>query len=308
MSRLANLPIAVRLGAAFGLLALALLAITLIATRAFGTFHDDTRRLNARDVRALAVAGQLGQDLQGVGRQTAEHLYVYDGDLKSQDAIQATIEKSAKQTRAAAAELSTLVAGTRAEDETEAFIAHATTWNALVDDALRQSRDETIADAEDRDGSRELYTEQDQPADRRARGGGRRAAERGARGDRRDRRRASRRAPPPPPALLLIVMVVAQVLALLTAVVITRSVVRPVRGLMDRLRSLDDALPDRADRGPRGLRRRRLHARRDAGHDAARGALDRRARTALGRPSTRCSPRRSARSRPTARCAGSSAS
>ena len=27
-----------------------------------------------RDVRALAVAGQLGQDLQGVGRQTAEHL------------------------------------------------------------------------------------------------------------------------------------------------------------------------------------------------------------------------------------------
>ena len=44
MSRLANLPIAVRLGAAFGLLALALLAITLMATHAFGTFHDDTDR------------------------------------------------------------------------------------------------------------------------------------------------------------------------------------------------------------------------------------------------------------------------
>ena len=87
MSRFANLPIAVRLGAAFGLLALALLAVTLLATRAFGTFHDDTQRLEQRDVRALAVAGQLGQDLQGIGRETADHLYVHDGDLKAQDEI-----------------------------------------------------------------------------------------------------------------------------------------------------------------------------------------------------------------------------
>ncbi len=40
-------------------------------------------------------------------------------------------------------QLSTLVAGTRAEGKTKTFIAHATTWNALVDDALRLSRDET---------------------------------------------------------------------------------------------------------------------------------------------------------------------
>ena len=39
--------------------------------------------------------------------------------------------------------------------------------------------------------------------------------------------------------LLLIVMVVAQLIALFTAVVITRSVVRPVRALVARLRSLD---------------------------------------------------------------------
>ncbi len=74
MSRFANLPIAVRLGVAFGLLALSLLTITLLATRAFAIFHDDTQRLEQRDVRALAIAGQLGQDLQGTGRETAEHL------------------------------------------------------------------------------------------------------------------------------------------------------------------------------------------------------------------------------------------
>ena len=64
MSRFANLPIAVRLGAAFGLLALALLAVTLIAVHAFGTFRDDTQKLADRDVRAVAVAGELGQNVQ----------------------------------------------------------------------------------------------------------------------------------------------------------------------------------------------------------------------------------------------------
>src|SRR4051794_22994157 len=115
MSRLANLPIAVRLGAAFGLLALALLATTLLATRAFGVFHDDTERLEQRDVRALAVAGQLGQDLQGAGRETAEHLYVYDGDPKAQDEIQARIGELAAKTRADASTLTKLLAGTPAE-------------------------------------------------------------------------------------------------------------------------------------------------------------------------------------------------
>src|SRR4051794_32251182 len=143
MSRFANLSIAVRLGVAFGLQAVALLALTLVATHAFSSFHEDTRTLNARDVRALAVAGQLGQELQGVGRETAEHLYVYDGDLKSQDEIQQTIETLAAATRDHASQLTQLVAGTPAEREAQAFTSHATTWHALVEDAVRRSRDET---------------------------------------------------------------------------------------------------------------------------------------------------------------------
>ena len=143
MPRLANLPIAVRLGAAFGLLALALLAITLTATHAFGTFRDDTHQLAHRDVRALAVAGRLGQDLQGAGRETAEHLYVSDGDLEAQDKIQAEIETLASATRADATELTKLLAGTAAAEQATAIKASVTTWGALVEDAVRQSRDET---------------------------------------------------------------------------------------------------------------------------------------------------------------------
>ena len=56
-----------------------MLAITLTAVQAFGTFRDDTQKLSDRDVRALAVAGELGQDVQGAGREAVEHLYVYDG-------------------------------------------------------------------------------------------------------------------------------------------------------------------------------------------------------------------------------------
>ena len=46
---------------ACGFLAAALIAVTLIATHAFGVFHDDTENVDHRYVRALAVAGQLGQ-------------------------------------------------------------------------------------------------------------------------------------------------------------------------------------------------------------------------------------------------------
>src|SRR5262245_53311983 len=115
MSRLASLPIAARLGAAFGLLALSLLAVTLTATQGFGTFHDDSDRLANRALRALAVAGKVGQDLQGTGRETAEHLYVYDGDLKTEDEIQGTIETLRTRTESDSAELTKLLAGSSAE-------------------------------------------------------------------------------------------------------------------------------------------------------------------------------------------------
>ena len=238
MSRLANLPIAVRLGVAFGLLAVALLVITLLATRAFGVFHDDTQKLEERDVQALAIAGQLGQDLQGVGRETAEHLYVYDGDLEAQDELQAVIDELTAKTHADASALTKLVAGTAAEAPARELSAHATTWSALVDDAIRLSREETRAEAEDRSGSRVLYAGKISPqtdelaAQAVALQKAVRATTNATVQDVAARASHTSR-------VLLAVMVLALLIALLTAVVITRSVVRPVRALMARLRSLD---------------------------------------------------------------------
>jgi len=239
MPRLANLPIAARLGLAFGLLALALLATTLTATHAFGIFRDDTRQLANRDVRALAVAGQLGQGLQGAGRETANHLYVHDGDLKAQDEIQGEIEARAKATRAKATELTKLLAGTPAAGQATAIKARATSWSALVEDAVRLSRDETLSEAEDRSGSRDLYTGKISPQtnelatavvalqDAVRTSTNAMAEATAARADSTSR-------------TLLILMVVALLIAAVFAVIITRSVVRPVRALMKRLRSLDE--------------------------------------------------------------------
>ena len=66
MSRFANLPLAVRLGAAFGLLALALLLVDRCsAPRGVRDVHETRRQgLTARDVRAVSLAGKLGEDVQ----------------------------------------------------------------------------------------------------------------------------------------------------------------------------------------------------------------------------------------------------
>ena len=114
MRRFASLPIAVRLGAAFGLLALALAAVTLTATHAFGTFRDDTQGLADRDMRAVAIAGALGQNLQAIGRETADHLYVYDGDLASQDEIAVRVDALRQQAAEDSETLAELSAGTQA--------------------------------------------------------------------------------------------------------------------------------------------------------------------------------------------------
>ena len=94
MARFANLPLAVRLAAAFGLQLVALALVTLLAFEAFGSFKQEVRGLASRDVRAVSLAGQIGQKVQAVGRLAAEHVYVYDGDLRNQERIEAEIKRS----------------------------------------------------------------------------------------------------------------------------------------------------------------------------------------------------------------------
>ena len=163
MSRLANLPIAARLGAAIRPpRSRACWPITLTAVQAFGTFRDDTQKLADRDVRAVAVAGELGQDVQGVGREAVEHLYVYDGDLASQDEIAGRRRGDASsRPRPRSAELDQAAppAPRRPRRPPRSRTA-STAWSAKVTEAVKRSRQETVDNVEERDGSRTLYVEE----------------------------------------------------------------------------------------------------------------------------------------------------
>jgi methyl-accepting chemotaxis protein len=239
MSRFANLPLAVRLGTAFGLLAVALVAITAISVSVFRSFDDDVDRLAGDDVRATVLAGDLGQRVQAVGQLTAEHLYVYDGDVKNQDRLAGTIDSVGKGAIDDGKKLAPLVKGTAAQSALDRFNATAGTWGDAVTKAIALSRKETVAKAQERDGSRTLYTEKVSPAMKsmaEAIGAVQAALTRttGAEATHvKDKAGSTSR-------VLIVVLLVALAISGTIAVLIIRSVVTPVRELMERLRSLND--------------------------------------------------------------------
>src|SRR3954470_10954709 len=142
MSRFANLPLAVRLAAAFGLQAVALLLVTLLAFEAFGSFKHEVKGLSERDVRAVSLAGEVGQQVQSIGRLAAEHVYVHAGDLAAQDRVAAEAKASIADATKDAAELAALTQGNA---NMAAFSAQATIWGKDLNEALARSRAETIS-------------------------------------------------------------------------------------------------------------------------------------------------------------------
>ena len=111
MSRFASLPLAVRLAAAFGLQAVALIVVTVLALNALGTFRAEVHDLAETDVRAVSAAGEVGQYVQAIGRMSTEHLYVHAGDTAAQQALAAEIEELRADAQADADRLRTLVRG-----------------------------------------------------------------------------------------------------------------------------------------------------------------------------------------------------
>ena len=81
MQTFRNLRLAVRLGVAFGALALGLAIVATVAFASAGQNQTALRDLTQNDVAALELAAALGERTQAIGHKTAQHLYVYDGDL-----------------------------------------------------------------------------------------------------------------------------------------------------------------------------------------------------------------------------------
>jgi methyl-accepting chemotaxis protein len=236
---LRNLRLAARLALAFGALAAALLLVGGVAVQQMGGLENDVARLGDRDLRATALAGAIADRTGRIGHQVAQHLYVHDGDLKSQDALQKRVETLSAANSRDGAELAELLAHTDAADELARF---ATKRADFVDDwrrALALSRQETIDAVEDRDASRTVYTERVEPGSEALAGlaGKLEAAIAGNAAGSQAEAHASAETGK---RIILIVALLALAAAAGLAVWVTRSVTRPVLALGQRLRSLND--------------------------------------------------------------------
>src|SRR6476646_4367106 len=91
MQTLRNLRLSARLGGAFGLVAVLLLAIALLGASRVGTVKNDMNDLAKHKLRAQSLIGAMSERGSSIANATTQHLYVFDGDLKSEDALQKEI-------------------------------------------------------------------------------------------------------------------------------------------------------------------------------------------------------------------------
>jgi methyl-accepting chemotaxis protein len=239
MSVFKNLRLAVRLGIGFGTLAVALLVVGLLAVSRMGGLDGDIQSLDHRELAALDLSGQVSRRAATVTTDTTQHLYVFDGDLKSEDALAAEIRSLEGANDRDAARLAALTKGTEAADDVQRFAGARVKLEAAVDTAITRSRKETLASKDNRDGSRNYYLANVRPAATALAGAATnlqqnvsKLAGAGVAKAHANAGSAKR--------IIWIVALLALAAAAALAAFITRSITRPVSALRDRLTSLDD--------------------------------------------------------------------
>src|SRR3954453_7350186 len=165
MSRFNNLRLAYRLGLAFGAMVLALVVIGAVSVSKISALDAGATDLSDHDM----VSQQHVLNIQGGVQRTSYlvtiHLYVHDGELAVQDQVAKQI---AALTKVGDADLKGLKASSD-EPSTTPLIGKLQSARAkfvgAVDTAVRRSRDETVRNVEDRDGSRDYFTSTVLPAE-----------------------------------------------------------------------------------------------------------------------------------------------
>ena len=236
MSRIRNLRLGVRLGLAFGLVCLACALVGTVGITGAGGMSDDVDTLTD-GAHSLELLSTVKESVALNTSETTRHLYVYDGDLERQDALVASIKKRRAAIGAALDEL-----GRRHGHERAligAVAAARRTYTADADVALTRSRAETVRGAENRDGSRDLFVEKVEPESAAL-------AETlveltdGVTADVARRSREAAATASSTRRNVLLVTLLAILAAVGLALVITRTVTRPVAVVLGRLASLRD--------------------------------------------------------------------
>ena len=239
MTAIRNLPLAVRLGGAFGALCVALAIVAFTGMSSMAGVRDDSDNLANRHLKAAQLLGKLQQRAKDDVSLTAQHLYVHDGDLETQDGIAKEFAENVAMSEADAAQVAKLLAGTPADAEYADYAKLAAALTGTLGKALELSRDETVRNVEERDGSRNLFTGDALKADDAFEASGAKLV---AEADKLAAAAAAEAAATASSGsrIIIVIALLAIAVAAALAVWVTRSVVRPVRALGERMTTLDE--------------------------------------------------------------------
>ncbi len=238
MTSIRNLPLAVRLGGAFGALCVALAIIGFTGIHSMNGVGKDAENLANEHLEAAEALGAIREIVKDNVSLTSQHLYVFDGDLPAEDKIAKDFAGNVKAVSAELGAVAKLFEGTEAEPEYQAYTKARGTLVDAMQRAITTSREETVRNAEERDGSRSIFISEVLKADT----GVEQAADALVQEANRLAEQAEAEANATASSgtrLIIIVALLAILAAAALAAWVTRSIVRPVRGLSQRMDSLD---------------------------------------------------------------------
>ncbi len=122
MTSIRNLPLAARLGGAFGVLCVALAIVAFAGINSMHNLRDKADELGERHIEAAQHLGVMQKRAKDNVSLITQHLYVRDGDLAAEDKIFGEIEANWAASKKDAAMLDRLFEGTPAQDELDAFV------------------------------------------------------------------------------------------------------------------------------------------------------------------------------------------
>jgi methyl-accepting chemotaxis protein len=164
MSFFTNLRLAQRLGIAFGALVVAVVIVGFVGVTKMNALDASVTELSDHDIVALETALTIEQRVMATAQQSVSHLYVYDGDLRAQDALQREMLTASKANVADLERLERVVEDPAVVAPLERFVAARARFVSAYRTAVRRSRSETVRNVEERDGSRDFYLQRVVPA------------------------------------------------------------------------------------------------------------------------------------------------
>jgi methyl-accepting chemotaxis protein len=234
-----NLPLGAKLGLSFAIVVLAVAVAAVAGIRAVSSLDSNVETLTDESIPALHTAGNLKAGINANAHNVVRHLYVLDGHLEAQDAVQKGIADKKAQVTKDFETLGELLEGPRAQRAYDALVKARAGYVAAFTKAIELSRTETVKGVEERDGSRAVYTGQVVPALERTSAAFDKLEQEIVAGTD-ESSAAAHQTASNGRRTVLVVLLLAVLAAAALAVVVTRFIVRGIGQLASRLRSLDE--------------------------------------------------------------------